>query len=173
MKWLNSQLQLQHRFQTAWAFACNQDAYSGARFDVCKQSNISSWSIHHHQSSTIYHHDQYIIIKAVQYIIMINTSSSKQSSISSWSIHHHQSSPVYHHDQYIIIKAVQYIIMINTSSSKQSKHLTPISSASSFTDVPFFLLCVIFHISACPIFLPVSIFYMFNNNNISIMWWKL
>ena len=76
-----------------------------------KQSNIFSWSIHHHQSSSIYHHDQYIIIKADQYIIMINTSS--------WSIHH-QSSPVYFHDQYIIIKVVQYISMINTSSSKQS-----------------------------------------------------
>ena len=68
-------------------------------------------------------------------------------------------SPTYHHDQYIIIKAVQT--------------LTPISSASSFTYVPFFLLCVIFHISARPIFLPVSIFYMFNTNNISIMWQKL
>ena len=124
-----------------------------------KQSNIFSWSIHHHQSSPIYHHNQYIIIKAVLYISMINTSSSKQSNISSWSIHHHQSNPIYFHDQYIIIKAVQT--------------LTPISKASSFTYVPFFLLCVIFHISARPIFLPVSIFYMFSNNNISIMWWKL
>jgi len=42
--------------------------------------------------------------------------------------------PTYHYDQYIIIKAVQI--------------LTLISNASSFTYVPFFLLCVIFHNSS-------------------------
>jgi len=60
IKWLNSQLQLQHRFQTAWAFACNQDAYSGGRFDVCRVMIK-------------------ICMQAIQHIIMINTSSSKQS----------------------------------------------------------------------------------------------